>query len=114
MAGTLTAERVHRAGELLDRLGRSRPVVAAERNWPPVSRSDWPPTILLEELAEGRRRGFSFDEAWLVAIPRALAVCETHLDQNWPTALAATRYAWRRAYRRQETGVFGLTADGLD
>lgn len=74
--------------------------------WDPVETEPNAFTRLRAELAEGRRHGFAFDEAWPLAVERAHDVLSggdsrarwVHSDFN--SVLYQTRYAWRAAYDR--------------
>ena len=54
-----------------------------------------PPETLLRVLAEDRRQGVTFSDAW----PRA--VLAAALDREWREALNSTRDGWEGAYDRQ-------------
>lgn len=53
---------------------------------------------LREQLADARRAGRTFDEAWPAALDQAL---DGARDPDWPSALEATRGAWHAAYERR-------------
>jgi hypothetical protein len=61
-----------------------------------------PPAILLHELADARRRGEDFEEAFPLACEAALAAASSGKDRyDWTRALTATRDAWAGAYERR-------------
>lgn len=62
-----------------------------------------PAVTLRSRLAMLRRRGETFEDAWPVAVRMAVAGLPQSEQASWRTAFEATRGAWHRAFRRQDT-----------
>jgi hypothetical protein len=61
-----------------------------------------PASVLLGQLADARRAGQTFEDAWEPAVAAALcSVADPREHSAWVKALAATREAWQRSYERR-------------
>jgi hypothetical protein len=52
-------------------------------------------------LAQARRDGLAFREAWDGCVARAVRSSNPFQRREWMTALEATQAAWARSYRRE-------------
>ena len=66
-----------------------------------VARQD-PIVVLRQELAEHRRNGLDFEEAWHLARDRALRAARGYDKEATVGALRDTRQVWEAAYERSE------------
>jgi hypothetical protein len=64
-----------------------------------------PPERLVRDLADARRRGEPFAEAWTVALKPALVGQRGDERAQWRAALADTRPAWLAAWERRPASV---------
>jgi hypothetical protein len=64
-----------------------------------------PAVRLAQDLADARRRGETFADAWTVAVKRATAGLRTDERTAWKGALADTRPAWLAAWERRPASV---------
>jgi hypothetical protein len=67
----------------------------------PARRLYFPPADLRHGLADARRRGLAFDEAWVEAWAGVRWPNWTGGIAEWREALNATKPEWRRAYERE-------------
>jgi hypothetical protein len=54
-----------------------------------------------EQLAEARRSGVTWADAWPAALSVALAMPQSRVRSEWQRVLLELRPAWMRAYDRQ-------------
>jgi len=60
-----------------------------------------PATVLLERLADARRRGGSFEEAWPDALRSAVEAASGRERREWRAVLEAMVDVWRGAFERR-------------
>jgi hypothetical protein len=60
-----------------------------------------PPAVLLEQLAEARRAGRTFDESWPVALGAAVRAAQRFERQEWAQVLGSMADSWRAAWERR-------------
>jgi len=78
-----------------------------------------PSSVLFSQLADARRAGESFEEAWPPALAAALASVHTKAEcREWSEALGGMVETWRRAFERQPASnherALSLLADNSD
>jgi hypothetical protein len=61
-----------------------------------------PAAALVVQLADTRRAGQTFEDAWPAALSTALRTVRLSYERDaWSQALAATRESWRAAFERR-------------
>jgi hypothetical protein len=73
-----------------------------------------PPAVLLEQLAEARRAGRTFDESWPMAVGAAVRAAQRLERQEWAQVLGSMADAWRAAWERRPPTAGELAAASLD
>lgn len=88
--------------ELIER-SRARAVARATvaSAWRGILRSMTPAERLGRDLADARRRGEPFAEAWTVAVKHAIAGQRRDERTVWSAAFTETAEAWRAAWERR-------------
>jgi hypothetical protein len=77
-----------------------------------------PATVLLDQLADARRVGQAFDDAWPGAVQNALATAQDAPSRReWTTVLGELTEAWRAAFERRpasepESAISFVALDG--
>jgi hypothetical protein len=70
--------------------------------------------VLRHQLADARRAGASFEEAWPVALDAALATAPNLVERRrWAVVLSETVGDWRTAYSGQEASAAASAVDHL-
>lgn len=71
-----------------------------------------PARLLLTLLANSRRIGLTFEDAWPRAVQTATAGCRLDERQAWRAAFVQTEAAWEAAYLREgrQLAAFGAIA----
>ena len=59
-----------------------------------------PPVSLLDQLADARRAGVDFGDAWPGALKAALSGAHTSERDEWASVLSETAQAWAAAFQR--------------